>query len=532
VANRAQQYAINYTGYINVPADGQYTFYLSSDDGSTLYIDGQQIVNNDGLHAMIQQSNSIGLQAGFHKISVGFFQCTGDQGLKVGYSGPGISQQQIPSSALYIESNNKLLPAVNLSNPVNGMNYSYYEASNYSVVPDFTTITPVKTGMVNNFDISVANRSQQYAINYSGYINVPADGQYTFYLSSDDGSTLYIDGQQIVNNDGLHAMIQQSNSIGLQAGFHKISVGFFQCTGDQGLKVSYSGLGISQQQIPSSALYVAATGLWPAVNPSNTTNGLDYKYYEAANFYKVPDFTTMNPVKTGNVNNFDISVANRTLQFAINYTGYIKVPTDGQYTFYLSSDDGSLLFIDGMQVVNNDGTHMITEQGNTIGLQAGLHAISVGYFNQTGYEGLQVSYSGPGISKQLIPSSALYRVAPQFRNGNIGTNATSTNTGIDINNNKVDSVTNALDNSQLKVSATAYPNPFTNSIVVSITGPSGTYDLILVDALGRTIWTGTGTKNVGTYQQTINTSSLERGIYFLKVIQSNNNNSAVIKLVK
>jgi len=239
----------------------------------------------------------------------------------------------------------------------------------------------------------------------------------------------------------------------------------------------------------------------------------------------------MNPVKTGNVANFDISIASRPEQFAINYTGYINVPSDGQYTFYLASDDGSILYIDGVQVVNNDGTHMIIEQGNSIGLQAGLHAISVGYFNQTGYQGLQVSYSGPGVSKQLIPSSALYRVAPQFRNGNIGTNATSTNNAIDINN-KVDSVTNALDNSQLKVSATAYPNPFTNSIVVSITGPSGIYDLILVDALGRTIWTGTGTKNAGTYQQTINTSSLERGIYFLKVIQSNNNNSAVIKLVK
>jgi parallel beta-helix repeat protein len=531
IANRPAQFAINYTGYINVPADGQYTFYTLSDDGSNLYIDGIQVVNNDGPHGLQQISGTIGLQAGLHAISVGYFNQTGDKGLQVSYSGPGISQQVIPSTVLYIVSN-KLLPAVNVSNPVNGLNYSYYEASNYNVVPDFTTVTPVKTGNLNNFDISIANRPAQFAINYTGYINVPADGQYTFYTLSDDGSNLYIDGIQVVNNDGPHGLQQISGTIGLQAGLHAISVGYFNQTGDKGLQVSYSGPGISQQQIPSSALYVASTGLLPAVNPSNTVNGLDYKYYEAANIYKVPDFTTMNPVKTGNVNNFDISVANRTQQFAINYTGYIKVPTDGQYTFYLSSDDGSLLFIDGVQVVNNDGTHMITEQGNSIGLQAGLHAISVGYFNQTGYEGLQVSYSGPGISKQLIPSSALYRVAPQFRNGNIGTNATSTNMGIDVNNNKVDSVTNALDNSQLKVSATAYPNPFTNSIVVSITGPSGTYDLILVDALGRTIWTGTGTKNAGTYQQTINTSSLERGIYFLKVIQSNNNNSAVIKLVK
>ena len=426
-------------------------------------------------------------------------------------------------------SNNALLPAVNVSNPVNGIKYNYYEANNYTVVPDFTTVTPIKTGNVTNFDISVANRAQQFAINYTGYINVPADGQYTFYTSSDDGSNLYIDGVQVVNNDGPHGLQQNSGTIGLQAGLHAISVGYFNQTGNKGLQVSYSGPGISQQVIPSSVLYTVSN-LLAAVNVSNPVNGIDYKYYEASDIYQVPDFTRMTPIKTGNVNNFDISVANRPEQFAINYTGYISVPADGQYTFYLSSDDGSLLFIDGVQVVNNDGTHMMIEQGNTIGLQAGLHAISVGYFNQTGYEGLQISYSGPGLSKQLIPSSALYRVAPQFRNGNVGTNSTNTTNATDISN-KVDSVTNALDNSQLKVSVTAYPNPFTNSILVDITGgQAGTYDLLLVDALGRTIWQRSGTKEAGTYQQTINTSSLERGIYFLKVIQ--NNNSSVIKLVK
>jgi hypothetical protein len=530
VANRPTQFAINYTGYINVPTDGQYTFYTSSDDGSILYIDGVQVVNNDGPHGLQEHLGTIGLQAGFHAISVGYFNQTGDKGLQVSYSGPGISKQFIPTSALYTVSGDNLLPAVNLSNPVNGMNYSYYEASNYNVVPDFTTVTPVKTGTVDSYDISVANRPTQFAINYTGYINVPTDGQYTFYTSSDDGSILYIDGVQVVNNDGPHGLQEHLATIGLQAGFHAISVAYFNQTGDKGLQVSYSGPGILKQVIPSSALYIVSNGLLPAVHPSNTVNGIDYKYYEAGNIYQVPDFTTIKPVKTGNVNNFDISVANRPEQFAINYTGYVNVPSDGQYTFYLSSDDGSVLYIDGVQVVNNDGTHMFTEQGNTIGLQAGLHAISVGYFNQTGYQGLQVSYSGSGISKQLIPSSALYRVAPQFRNGNIGTNTTTTVNATDISN-KSDSVASALDNSQLTVSVTAYPNPFTNSIVVSITGgQSGTYDLLLVDALGRTIWQRSGTKNAGTYQQTINTSSLERGIYFLKVIQ--NNNSSVIKLVK
>ena len=156
----------------------------------------------------------------------------------------------------------------------------------------------------------------------------------------------------------------------------------------------------------------AASGLLPAVNPANTVNGIDYKYYESASGWSLlPVFSTLTPVKTGSTTNYDISLANRTTAFAFNFTGYINVPSDGQYTFYTTSDDGSNLLIDNVPVVNNDGMHASQEMSGTIGLKAGKHAISVGYFQQGGGDVLTVSYAGPGISKQAIPASALYRVS-------------------------------------------------------------------------------------------------------------------------
>ena len=64
-----------------------------------------------------------------------------------------------------------------------------------------------------------------------------------------------------------------------------------------------------------------------------------------------------------------------------------------------------------MLVVNNDGLHGAIEISGTIGLQAGKHAISVGYFQQKVVQILNVSYAGPGVSKQAIPASALYRIS-------------------------------------------------------------------------------------------------------------------------
>ena len=156
-----------------------------------------------------------------------------------------------------------------------------------------------------------------------------------------------------------------------------------------------------------------ATGtLLPAVNPGTTINGLNYSFYKSSSGWSVlPVFSNLTPAKVSTTTNFNISLTTRSTTFSFNFTGYIKVPTDGQYTFYTTSDDGSDLFIDNILVVNNDGLHGAVEKSGNIGLKAGLHYISVGYFQQGGGSTLNVSYAGPGVTKQIIPSSALYVVS-------------------------------------------------------------------------------------------------------------------------
>ena len=408
-------------------------------------------------------------------------------------------------------STSSLLPAVNPANTVNGLDYKYYEGT-YSNVPAFTNLTPTKTGTSSTFDITLANRADQFAFNFTGFINVPSDGQYTFYTNSDDGSNLYIDGVLVVNNDGIHAPLEKSGIIGLAAGKHAISVGFFENSGGQTLNVSYAGPGVSKQAIPASALFrifTSTSSLLPAVNPTNTVNGINYSYYESSVGYSaVPVFSAFTPVKRGTSTTFNISLANRSTLFAFHFAGYINVPSDGQYTFYTTSDDGSNLYIDGVLVVNNDGLHGPQERFGTIGLKAGKHAISVGYFQQLVGSILTVSYSGPGISKQVIPASALFVVT--------GTIAVNNNNQTIISSNQVD--------------IKAYPNPFADNIIINITGDAGNYSLMLVDVSGKILWTKSGIKSAGAFQQSVNTSTLQRGVYFVKVIQ--NNNSSVIKMVK
>ena len=88
-------------GDIDIPADGSYTFTTGSDDGSRLWIDGQLVVDNDGLHGYREiASAAVTLSAGKHAIRCDFFENGGAESLRVFWQGPGIAKQVVPASAL------------------------------------------------------------------------------------------------------------------------------------------------------------------------------------------------------------------------------------------------------------------------------------------------------------------------------------------------------------------------------------------------------------------------------------------------
>ncbi|TPG64577.1 FG-GAP-like repeat-containing protein [Hymenobacter nivis] len=272
LTQRSYGYALRYSGYVTVPADGQYTFFTTSDDGSQLFIGSQLVVDNDGSHGAQERSGTVGLQAGTHLLTVTYFQNGGGNQLSVNYQGPGVSKQAIPGASLRYVPASFLRAPENPASTVAGLRYQYYEASgaNFTGLPDFAGLTPKQTGTAPGFDAaSLAQRSYGYALRYSGYVTVPADGQYTFFTTSDDGSQLFIGSQLVVDNDGSHGAQERSGTVGLQAGTHLLTVTYFQNGGGNQLSVNYQGPGVSKQAIPGASLrYV------PASASTSTTNAL------------------------------------------------------------------------------------------------------------------------------------------------------------------------------------------------------------------------------------------------------------------
>jgi alpha-L-fucosidase len=134
-----------------------------------------------------------------------------------------------------------------------GLQYSSYNGQ-WETLPDFGVLTPETQGIVEDFDISPRTQKENFGFRFTGFITVPEDGLYRFYVSSDDGSRLFIGSALVVDNDGLHGPTEVMGQIILAKGSHPIRVDFFQRSGGVEFEVSYSGPGIDKQPVPPEIL--------------------------------------------------------------------------------------------------------------------------------------------------------------------------------------------------------------------------------------------------------------------------------------
>jgi hexosaminidase len=101
VPNKAREYGIVFTGFINVNENASFEFSLNSDDGSRLYIDNQLIIDNDDKHARYERSSDVALKAGLHKIKVLYFDDGPGSTLQVSVKGTDGKKIEIPSVMLF-----------------------------------------------------------------------------------------------------------------------------------------------------------------------------------------------------------------------------------------------------------------------------------------------------------------------------------------------------------------------------------------------------------------------------------------------
>ena len=104
------------------------------------------------------------------------------------------------------------------------------------------------------------------------------------------------------------------------------------------------------------------------------------------------------------------SLGGSTDYWSAQYTGAIYIgSTAGNYAFHLNADDGARLYIDDKLVIDqwNSGCCGVGPSWPYVPTSVGWHRIRVDYKDYTGDAHLEVWYSGPGVTLQVVPQSQL-----------------------------------------------------------------------------------------------------------------------------
>ncbi|MEP7103309.1 MAG: PA14 domain-containing protein [Candidatus Dojkabacteria bacterium] len=206
--------------------------------------------------------------------------------------------------------------------------------------------------------------SNNFSARWTGNINFPTAGSYTFVTTSDNGVRLWVDNVQKINNWTSHTTTMNSSTVTLTAGAHAIKMEYYDGTGDATAGLSWT---LPQTQTSNCvdvgrfcAKYFNNATLTGTPTMSMYTSNVDY------------DWGSNSPISGISSNNF-----------SARYEGQFYFDAD-TYTFMEGSDDGVRVWIDGTLAIDHWGPHGYEEDDATLNMTAGLHTIKVEYRELSG----------------------------------------------------------------------------------------------------------------------------------------------------
>ena len=479
------------TGTTPVPIN----FATTSDDGSMIYIDGQPVVNNNYFQGATQRTGIAMLTPGPHTIDIEFYQGGGGASMFAQWDTTGGNNfVDIPNSAFFVPVNEVFKTGVGTLTLSNTNTYSGATMINAG------TLVVTKPGAMGLSTAAGVFVQPGAALAISGGFNYTSTETITISGSgpAGNGAIESIGANQFIGNN---IFLAAPATIGSDAGALKLTgnitngpnpltlIGAGSITingkilGDGGNITLASGggititgninLGSQGKLIDSSTGNDRITGIISGTSPSSTAQGGLYgTYYNlpaAAN--QIQPANSSNPSWLGNQtpaatakligpidfpditdNGFadilgdpayyNIGGGNNNVE--ARWYGVITIPGVGNtpvpINFATTSDDGSMLYIDGQPVVSNNFTQGATQRTGLVNLTPGPHTIDIEYYQGNGLGSMVAQWDPTGgnnfvdipYSAFQIPSNDLLKTGTgtlTLTNTNTYTGSTTVNAG-------------------------------------------------------------------------------------------------------
>ncbi|WP_372961503.1 PKD domain-containing protein [Methanoregula sp.] len=219
-----------------------------------------------------------------------------------------------------------------------------------------------------------------------------------------DTSTNYPTSWSWNFGDGGTSTLQNPSHIYTQRGYYNVSLTASNAGGSD--NVTYINYIIVGQYVSGwRARYYSVEQSWDQANLAFTNNPPRIHF---ANNIALTNYSYL----SSDIPDWPFPYLGFTEYYSCEYDGFINIPTNGTYTFYMWSDDGAVLTIDGSTVIDDNNLHAPRESTGSVYLTKGYHPINVKQWNHAEAAVISLEYSGPGISRTYVTD--VYRIAAVY----------------------------------------------------------------------------------------------------------------------
>ena len=388
-------WSARWTGQLKAPTTGTYTLATMSDDGARLWVGNKLLIDDWNIHGATRNAATIELEAGqTYPLVLEYFQ--GDNGAtyQLMWTPPGGSEGLIPASALYAARD---LGAVGTGSGLAGQYFALPNLKGRPLqrVDAQINTNPAPSGIPAN----------DWSARWSGEVQAPFSGEYTFSTVSDDGVRLWVGGQKLIDDWTDHTAKENSGAITLEKGQrYPLMMEYYQR--DQGTTYQLMWALPSRDKVlvPTAQLYPAPQ---KEIAPDlvGTGKGLTGTYFDNAKLQDDPVSVDADQ---------EISVESRPVElpnsnWSARWTGEIQATQTGTYTLSTVSDDGVRLWIGGKQFIDDWNVHGAKENSFQFDMVAGQkYPIRLEYFQGENGAEIQLNWTDPLNVSIPVPRTQLY----------------------------------------------------------------------------------------------------------------------------
>jgi len=245
------------------------------------------------------------------------------------------------------------------------LDYAAFEGS-WPWVPEFRTMTPVATGVSSGLDLGNLTRPTDAGLLFTGYLNIPAEGTWTFKLTCDTGAHLRIHDSMVIDDDYHHTGAQVTGTVKLEQGCHPIRLYYRTGTATPALTLKWSGPGTSEQTIPASAFFSQVQDGSPPAGGITWTGASSQDIFEEGNWDLTESYVTAIDPGVTILDDVLIEDAPQTVQLP-DVTGIARLQLGDGYT--LTIDNSTVVALANEGIGGAPGTSI----GPNVEVTGGAH---------------------------------------------------------------------------------------------------------------------------------------------------------------